>query len=169
VFQLSGIFRRRTLDPFLLYGLMFTVAQGTAALWIHSPAVYAGGGIAENFLGGILFLGSTAARRPMLVEALKWTGKGQALLTVSTQAALGRLTVHWALLFLGRSVLLYLALTRLTIGQFLCTNTITGWPLNGLWAACSLVYLHRCLHRETDREAVPGFPCAIPGGGGVTS
>jgi hypothetical protein len=160
IFQLYGIFRKHTVDPFLLYGLIFTVAQGTAALWTHSPAVYAGGGIAENFLGGILLLGSTAARRPVLVEALRWTGKGQALLTLSVQAALRRLTVHWAFLFLGRSVFLYAALTHLTIGQFLFMNTITGWPLNGVWAGLSVLYLHRCVRPGTGRGEPSSVSCA---------
>lgn len=56
------------------------------------------------------------------------------------RAALWRLTVLWAVLFLARSVGLYVALTHLTIGQFLIINTVAGWPLNGVGAMLSLIY-----------------------------
>jgi hypothetical protein len=57
------------------------------------------------------------------------------------RAALWHLTVLWAALFLARSVGLYVALTHLTIGQFMIINTVAGWPLNGVGALLSLAYV----------------------------
>lgn len=140
-FQLYDLGRRRDLDPFLVYGLLFTVVQGLVTLCTRSPAVFAGGGVVENLLGGALLLGSVMFCRPLLVEALGVIIGKRAVLTLPVRAALWRLTVLWGVLFLARSVGLYLALTHLTIGQFLVINTVAGWPLNGVGALLSLAYI----------------------------
>lgn len=139
--QLYDLVRRRALDPFLMYGLLFTIVQGAVALWTRSPAVYAGGGVVENLIGGALLLGSVALCRPLLVEVLSAVTGAQAVLTLPIRAALWHLTVLWAVLFFARSVGLYVALTHLTIGQFLVVNTVAGWPLNGVGALLSLFYV----------------------------
>ncbi len=139
--QLYDLARRRVLDPFLVYGLLFTLVQGAVALSTRSPAVYAGGGVVENLIGGALLLGSIALCRPLLVEVLSAVIGAQAVLTRPVRAALWHLTVLWAVLFLARSVGLYVALTHLTIGQFLVINTVAGWPLNGVGALLSLLYV----------------------------
>ncbi len=139
--QLYDLARRGVLDPFLVYGLLFTLAQGTVALSTRSPAVYAGGGVVENLIGGALLLGSVVFCRPLLVEVLSTVIGERAVLTLPVRAALWHLTALWAVLFLARSVGLYVALTHLTIGQFLVVNTVVGWPLNGVGAMLSLVYV----------------------------
>jgi hypothetical protein len=139
--QLYDLVRRGVLDPFLVYGLLFTLVQGAVALSTRSPAVYAGGGVVENLIGGALLLGSVVFCRPLLVEVLSGVIGERAVLTLPVRAALWHLTVLWAVLFLARSVGLYVALTHLTIGQFLVINTVAGWPLNGVGALLSLVYL----------------------------
>ena len=65
----------------------------------------------------------------------------RAVLTLPVRVALWHLTLMWALLFLARSVGLYVALTHLTIGQFLIVNTVAGWPLNSVGALLSLAYV----------------------------
>ena len=139
--QLYDLARRRVLDPFLVYGLLFTLVQGAVALSTRSPAVYAGGGVVENLIGGALLLGSIAMCRPVLVEVLSAVIGAQAVLTRPVRAALRHLTALWAVLFLARSVGLYVALTHLTIGQFLVINMVAGWPLNGVGALLSLLYV----------------------------
>jgi hypothetical protein len=62
--QLYDLTRRRVLDPFLVYGLAFTLVQGAVALSTRSPAVYAGGGVVENLIGGALLLGSAVFLSP---------------------------------------------------------------------------------------------------------
>jgi intracellular septation protein A len=146
--QLYEFRRRHRWDPFLLYGLTFTFVQGAASLYTRSPAVYAGGGIVENLLGGALLLGSILVCRPLLVEVLGSVIGGQAALTLPVQGALWRLTILWAFLFLGRSVVLYAALTHTTIGQFLVINTLAGWPLNGVGIVLSLLYVQAQLRRR---------------------
>jgi len=145
--QLYDLARRRASDPFLVYGLLFTLVQGAVALSTRSPAVYAGGGVVENFVGGALLLGSIALCRPILVEVLSALTGGRAVLTLPTRAALWHLTVLWAALFLARSVGLYAALTHLTIGQFMIINTGAGWPLNGVGALLSLLYVRRRIRK----------------------
>ncbi len=139
--QVYDLARRKILDPFLVYGLLFTLLQGAAALSTRSPAVYAGAGVVENVIWGAVLLASVAFCRPLLVKMLNVVIGEQAVLTFPVRAALGSLTVLWAVLFLTRSVGLYIALTHLTIGQFLVVNTVAGWPLNGLGVLLSLLYL----------------------------
>ena len=139
--QLYDLIRRGVLDPFLVYGLAFTLVQGAVALLTHSPAVYAGGGVVENLIGGALLLGSVVFCRPFLAEVLSAVIGERAVLTLPVRAALWRLTILWAALFLARSVGLYVALTHLTIGQFLVINTLAEWPLNGVGALLSLAYV----------------------------
>ena len=140
-FQLYDLARRRHWDPFLVYGLLFTLVQGAVAFSTRSPAVYAGGGVVENLIGGGLRLGSVVFCRPLLVEVLSAVIGERAVLTLPVRAVLWHLTVLWAVLFLARSVGLYVALTHLTIGQFLIINTLAGWPLNGVGALLSLAYV----------------------------
>jgi hypothetical protein len=139
--QLYDLARRGVLDPFLVYGLLFTLVQGAVALSTRSPAVYAGGGVVENLIGGALLLASVIFCRPLLVEVLGAVIGERAVLTLPVRAALWRLTVLWAALFVARSVGLYVALTHLTIGQFLVVNTVAGWPLNGVGVLLSLAYV----------------------------
>ncbi len=139
--QLYDLVRRGDLDLFLLYGLLFTLVQGSLALSTRSPAVFAGGGVVENLIGGALLIGSVVFCRPLLVEVLGAVIGERAVLTLPVRAALWRLTVLWAGLFLARSIGLYVALTHLTIGQFLIINTVAGWPLNGVGALLSLAYV----------------------------
>jgi hypothetical protein len=139
--QLYDLGRRGVSDPFLVYGLFFTLVQGLVALFTRSPAVYVGGGVVENLIGGALLLGSVVFCRPLLVEVLGAVIGERAVLTLPVRAALWRLTLLWAVLFLARSVGLYVALTHLTIGQFLIVNTVAGWPVNGVGALLSLAYV----------------------------
>ena len=148
--QLWTFARRRALDSFLVYGFLFTVVQCVAALVAHSPAVYVGGGVGENLLVGLVFLGSVAISHPLLVELMGSSpirGQSKAVLTPPVREALGRLTVMWAVGFLGRSMGLYVALTHLSIGQFLIVNALAGWPLNGVGALLSLAYLRAPIRR----------------------
>jgi hypothetical protein len=147
--QVYDLARRGNLDPFLVYGLLFTLVQGAVALLTRSPAVYAGGGVVENLIGGTLLLGSVAFCRPLLVEVLGAVIGGRAVLTLPVRAALWRLTVLWAALFLARSVGLYAALTHLAMGQFLVINTVAGWPLNGVGALLSLVYVRARIRKAS--------------------
>ncbi len=146
--QLYELWRRHAWDPFLLYGLTFTIVQGATALYTRSPAVYAGGGIVENLLGGTLLLGSIVLCRPLLAEVLGSVIGEHAVLTRPVQGALWRLTILWAFLFLGRSAVLYTALMNLTIGQFLFVNTLAGWPLNGAGVVLSLLFIRAQLRRR---------------------
>ncbi len=141
--QLYEFMRRRRLDPFLLYGFVFTVLQSAVALYARSAAIYAGGGVVENLLGGLVLLGSIAVCRPLLVELIGSAirEQAQAALTLPVRAALGKLTLLWALVLLLRSAGLYVALTHLAIGQFLVVNTLVGWPFNGVGLLLSLAYV----------------------------
>ena len=154
--QIHDLARRRILDPFLVYGLLFTLMQGAAALSTRSPAVYAGAGVVENVLWAALLLGSVVLCRPLLVKMLNLVLGEHAVLTLPVRAALWSLTVLWAVLFLTRSVGLYIALTHLTIGQFLVVNTVAGWPLNGLGMLLSLLYLRG---RVRNASAEHAFVC----------
>jgi len=64
--QIYELWRRHAWDPFLLYGLTFTVVQGATALYTRSPAVYAGGGIVENLLGATLPVSYTHLTLPTI-------------------------------------------------------------------------------------------------------
>lgn len=154
VLQLYEAWRRQGWDPFLVYGLAFTIVQGAAAMYTHSPAVYAGGGIVENLLGAVLFLSSLAFCRPLLAEVLRSASGAQAVLTRPVQRALWRLTILWALLFLTRSIALYAGLTHLSIGQFLFVNALMGWPLNGVGILLSLLYIRAQIRRPLYVERV---------------
>jgi hypothetical protein len=155
-FQIYALVRQRILDPFLLYGLLFTLMQAAAALSARSPAVFAGAGVVENAIWAALLLGSVAFCRPLLVKLLTAVIGEAAVLTLPVRTALWSLTIVWAVLFLARSAGLYVALTHLTIGQFLVVNTVAGWPLNGLGAVLSLLYLRG---RVREASASRTFVC----------
>ncbi len=155
--QIHDLARRRILDPFLVYGLLFTLMQGAAALSTRSAAVFAGAGVVENVIWAALLLGSAVFCRPLLVKIVNAVIGEQAVLTLPVRAALWSLTLLWAALFLTRSVGLYIALTYLTIGQFLVINTVAGWPLNGLGVLLSLLYLRGRVRRASADSA---FVCA---------
>lgn len=138
--QIWHLARRRSLDPFLVYGLLLALVQGTVALSTHNPSVYAGAGIVENVVWALLLLGSVAFCRPLLVQGLNVLAGERAVLTPAALAALWPLTWLWGVLFLARSAGLYIALTHLSIGQFLVVNTVAGWPVNGLGLLVSLRY-----------------------------
>lgn len=138
--QVCELARRRTLDPFLVYGLLLAMVQGAVALFTHNPSVYAGAGIVENVIWAALLLGSAAFCRPLLIQGLDVLAGHRVILTPATQAALWSLTRLWGILFLARSAGLYIALTHLSIGQFLVINTVAGWPINGLGVLASLRY-----------------------------
>jgi hypothetical protein len=158
--QLYELWRRHAWDPFLLYGLTFTIVQGATAVYTRSPAVYAGGGIVENLLGAALLLGSIILCRPLLVEVLGSVIGEHAVLTRPVQEALWRLTILWAFLFLARSAGLYAALMNLTMGQFLFVNTLAGWPLNGAGVVLSLLFIRaRLRRRPTGHDAAS---CVAP-------
>lgn len=149
--QLYDLARRRSVDPFLLYGIVFTVLQAAAALYARNPWIYAGGGVVENLLEGLVLLGSAVVCRPLLVSVVNAAlrGQAQAVVTLPMRAGLERLTALWALALLGRSVGLYAALAHLPMGQFLLVNTLAGWPLNGVGVFLSLVYLRAQLRSGT--------------------
>lgn len=147
--QLRDIVRRHGFNPVLLYGLAFTVMQGGASLFAHSPAVYVGGGVIENLLDGLVLLGSVVACRPLLPVLVGAVLGDRAVLTLPMQAALKRLTVFWAVILIVRSGGLYAALTHLTIGQFLIVNTLGGWPLNAVIVLASFEYIRRQFRRTS--------------------
>jgi len=154
--QIYELVRRRILDPFLVYGILFALMQGAAALSTRNPAVYAGAGVVENAVWSALLLGSAVFCRPLLSNILGLMIGEQAIRTVPMQGALWLLTLLWGGLFLIRSVGLYIALIHLTIGQFLVINTVAGWPLNGLGVIMSLLYL-----RQRLRKASTGRPANL--------
>jgi hypothetical protein len=147
--QLYDIGRRRGFNPFLSYGLAFTLMQGWVSLFTHSPAVYVGGGVIENLLDGLVLLGSVVACRPLLPVLVGSVLGDRAVLTLPMQAALKRLTVFWAVLLIVRSVALYSALTHLTIAQFLIVNTLGGWPLSAVGVLASFEYIGRQFRRTS--------------------
>ncbi len=154
---LYDLARRRHADFFLLYGIILTVVQAAAALYARSPAVFAGGGVIENLLEGLVLLGSVLLCRPLLVHAARiFQGTWNAVPTLPVRAALGRLTVLWALGLLARAVGLYAALAHLTLGQFLLLNTLAGWPLTGIGILASVMYLQasKDLQQPRDRRAI---------------
>jgi hypothetical protein len=131
------------MNPLLLYGLLFTAAQGTIVLWTQNAAVYAAGGMIENLLGGLLFIGSAVICRPLLVDGLgsMIPQHSGAILSGTARVALERLTVLWGLALLARAAGLFAALTHLSLGQFLLVNTLAGWPLNGVGLLLSVAYI----------------------------
>jgi len=133
----------------LLYGSVLTMVQGTVARYAHSATLYLAGGVIENLIWALVLLGSLAIRRPFLVGAMGSLirARSHAVLTLPAQAALGRLTILWALGFLARAVGLYAAVTHLAIGQFLLVNTLAGWPLNGIGLLLSAVYVQAAIRR----------------------
>ncbi len=139
--QACELARRKMLDPFLVYGLLLTLAQGAASLFTHNPLVYAGAGIVENVMWAVLLLGSVAFCRPLIVQGWHMLAGEGVSLAPAAQAALWSLTWLWGVLFLARSAGLYVALTHLSMGQFLVVNTVAGWPVNGLALLVTLRYL----------------------------
>jgi hypothetical protein len=133
--------RRKMLDPFLVYGLLLTLAQGAASLFTHNPLVYAGAGIVENVIWAVLLLGSVTFCRPLVVRGWRMLAGERASLAPAAEAALWSLAWVWGVLFLARSAGLYVALTHLPMGQFLVVNTVAGWPVNGLALLVTLRYL----------------------------
>jgi hypothetical protein len=61
--QICDLARRRALDPFLVYGLLFALVQGAVTLSTRNPSVYAGAGIVENVIWALLLLGPVALCR----------------------------------------------------------------------------------------------------------
>lgn len=147
--QLFDVVRRRLVDPLLLYGSVWTMVQGTVAGYAHSATFYLAGGVVENVIWALVLVGSVALRRPLLVGVMGslLRARSQAVLTLPTQAALGRLTILWALGFLVRAVGLYAAVTHLAVGQFLLVNTLAGLPLNGIGLLLSAVYVKAAITR----------------------
>jgi len=141
--QVHALIRYRLVDPVVLYGLVFTAGQAAVALTAHSPAVFAGSGVAENLLDGLGLLGSIAVHRPLLPSVVDRIVRqhAQAVLTTPVRAALGRLTLAWAVGCLARAVGLYIALTHLALGPFLLVNTLAGWPLTGVGVLASVAYV----------------------------
>jgi len=137
------LMRGSGMNPLVLYGLVFTAAQGALVVWTRSATVYAAGGAVENLLSGLLLIGSAAICRPLLAEGLAGMipGFSGPALSGPARVALERLTILWGLALLVRAAGLFAALTHLTLGQFLVVNTLAGWPLNGVGLAASVAYL----------------------------
>ncbi len=136
--------RRSSLVPWMLYGVGVTAGQGTVALLVRNPIVFAAGSVVENLLGGVGFLGSIAVGRPLLTVAmtrLRRLRVDAVVLPAATRSALTRLTLLWGLCFLVRGGTLYAALISLPLGWFLVVNSLVGLPVNGLGAVASLAYL----------------------------
>jgi hypothetical protein len=143
VLQVHALIRYRVVDPVILYGLVFTAGQTAVALAAQSPAVFAGSGIAENLLDGLGLLGSFAVHRPLLPSVIDRIIRqhAQAVLTLPVRAALGRLTLVWAVGLLARALGLYVALMHLPLGTFLLVNTLVGWPVTGVGVLASVAYV----------------------------
>jgi len=139
--QIWDLARRRILDPFLVYGVLFALVQGAVALSTRNPSAYAGAGIVENVIWALVLLGPMAFCRPLLVQAVGMVVGERAIPAPAAQTALWSLTRLWGILFLARSAGLYVALTHLSLGQFLVVNAVAGWPVNGLGVLASLRYL----------------------------
>jgi hypothetical protein len=136
--------RRSSLAPWMLYGVGVIAGQGTAALLVRNPMVFAAGGVVENLLGGVGFLGSIAVGRPLLavlMSRLRRLRVDAVVLPAATRSALRLLTLLWGLGFLVRGGTLYAALISLPLGWFLVVNSLVGWPVNGLGVVASLAYL----------------------------
>lgn len=140
VLQLYGLARRRALDPWLVYGLVFTIVQGLVSYITRSPAVYTAGGIVENVIAGVALLAILAVARPFLAKMLGVMLGARTAMSGAAHVVLGQLAVGWALMPLARGGGLYAALTHLPLGQFLVVNTLTGWPVNGIGIVLSVVY-----------------------------
>lgn len=147
--QIQALLRQRIADPLSLYGLAFTAGQVGVALLAHSPAVYAGSGIAENLLYGAGLLASVAVSRPLLPVMINWILRQQthAVLTLPVRAALTRLTLVWAVGSIARAAGIYVALTHLSLGPFLLVNTLIGWPLTGVGALASIAFVRAYVRR----------------------
>jgi len=160
--------RRSSLAPLMLYGAGVIAGQGTAALLVRNPIVFAAGSVVENLLGGVGFLVSIAVGRPLLIVAmtrLRWL-RMDAVLPAATCSALQRLTLLWGLWFLVRGGTLYAALTSLPLGWFLVVNSLVGLPVNGLRAVASLAYLRRRPWGPDNGEnTAEGLPCFHSGPG----
>jgi hypothetical protein len=141
--QLRALMQRRLGDPGSLYGFVITAGQAAAALAAHSATVYAGGGVAENLLDGVVLLGSIAISRPLLPLAAEWIVRQHAdvVLTLQVRSALSRLTLVWGLGSFIRALGLYVALTHLSLGPFLLINALTGLPLTGVGVLASVAYV----------------------------
>lgn len=147
--QVHSLLRQRIADPMSLYGLAFTTGQVGVALLARSPAVYAGSGIAENLLYGVVLLASVAVSRPLLPVVIDWILRRQthAVLTLPVRSALTRLTLAWAVGSVARAAAIYVALTHLPLGLFLVANTLIGWPLTGVGALASIAYVRAYVRR----------------------
>ena len=143
ILQVHALIRYRLVDPMVLYGLVFTAGQVAVALAANSPVVFAGGGVAENLIDGLGLLGSVAIRRPLLPSVIDRIIRqhAQAVLTLPVRAALGRLTLAWAVGCLARAAGLYVALTHMALGPFLVVNTLAGWPVTAVGVLASVAYV----------------------------
>ncbi len=148
--QAHALLRRRLVDPLSLSGLLVTACQAVAALAAHSPAVYTGTGVVENLLAGLGLFASSVIGRPLLPAVIDRMVRQQAhaVLTLPVRAALGRLTLVWAIGSLARAAGIYVALTHLPLAAFLVVNTLIGWPLTGLGALASAAYVRVDIRRS---------------------
>ena len=99
--------------------------------------------VAENLIDGLGLLGSFAVHRPLLPSIIDRIIRQhtQAVLTLPVRAALGRLTLAWAVGLLARALGLYVALMHLPLGTFLLVNTLVGWPVTGVGVLASVAYV----------------------------
>lgn len=168
VLQLRALIHRRLGDPASLYGFAFTAGQAAAALAAHSATVYAGSGVVENLLDGLVLIGSLTISRPLLPVITDWILRQHtdAVLTRPVRTALSQLTLVWGLGSFVRALGLYVALTHLPLGPFLLLNTLVGWPLTGVGVLASVAYVRAHVRHGGRLPAGEGQmrPClACPG------
>lgn len=151
----TALHRKRTgraAGPLVWIGLGFLVLRAAAGLLTGSDAVYFGPGVATNLLMAVAFVVSVAIRRPIVgaiapifypfPDALRQHG--------AYNTVFSRLTLAWAALQLGNSILQVALLATVSTNTYLIVHAAITWPATAALFVVSLRYPTIAFAKEPD-------------------
>src|SRR5207248_2292802 len=92
--------KRQSIGLFLWVSLGFVLVRGAAGIASHSDAVYFGPGVVNNFVIGLVFVGSVIVRRPIvgMIAPVFYPFTDEVKAHPAYRRVFGRLTLAWGAL-----------------------------------------------------------------------
>ena len=139
----------KSMSAFVWVVLGYVLVRGAAGIASHSDAVYFGPGVVNNFVIGLVLVGSVVVRRPIvgLIAPYFYPFTDEVKAHDAYRKVFGRLTLAWGMLQLSTATFQVWLLATASTTTFLLARSAVGWTLGIALFAVSLHYPRRAFAR----------------------
>lgn len=148
-------YRLGRLDPIVLVPMLVILVQGSVAALTGSVEVYLAAPAVEGCIWGVVLIGSSALRRPLVPLIAREIGVIPSQLAASARLrrALELLTLAWGLAAFAKAGLRLWLLSALPLEAFLVAVTLGIGAINVLMLAVSVWLPYRMVRQEPHAQA----------------